>query len=85
MCNIKGHNIFSYMFRPVWTWKKLAKNNPIKDAKRMNTQAAAAEKEVEELNRAASNEVQGEMPVPTVPINTQGTGLNTLPRVGLNL
>lgn len=85
MCNIKGHNLFTWLFQPTWSWKKLSKHNAEADTKKINSQIAATEKEIEELNKPESNEVEGEMPVPTVPLNTQGTGINALPRVGLNL
>lgn len=85
MCKINGHSFFSYIFNPVTSWKKKFNSKDKAIINSSNKQAAALEKEVEALNRADSNEIEGEMPVPTVPINTQGTGLNTLPRVGLNL
>lgn len=44
------------------------------------------EEELAEINKPLNEELEGEMPAPVTPINTQGTGINnTTPRIGLNL
>lgn len=85
MCKINGHSYFSYIFSPITTWKKKFNSKKKEAIALANKQRKEAEEQVEELNKPDSNDIDGEMPTPVVPTKTTGTGINTLPRVGLNL
>lgn len=75
MCKVRLDNIFR------WYNKKKLRKEEAQAAEEKRT----AEQRTEELKKPISEELQGEMPTPVVPIKTQGTGINTLPRIGLNL
>lgn len=85
MCKINGHNLFTYLFQPALKASKTFNSK----SKAATAQAIAeknkAEEQTAELNKPDATEYEGEMPSPITPVKTQGTGLNSMTKVGLNL
>jgi len=86
MCKINGESFFSWFYNPIGTAiRSHNKQKSKSEVAQANAEQKTAEQRAEELRKPISEEVQGEMPTPVVPVKTQGTGINTLPRIGLNL
>jgi len=85
MCRINGHSIFTYRLDNAG-WKRFNDKNKAVIAA-ANKQLAEANKQIEEFNKPQTDDVEGTMPTPIVPITkTTGTGVNnTTPKIGLNL
>lgn len=58
MCKINGHSIFSYMFQPVWNWKKLAsskaRDKAVQEAQEESKNTITANSEGEEVAKTAT-------------------------------
>lgn len=92
MCKVNGHSIFSYMFQPVWNWKKLSnskkKGNAAQNTEEVEAPTVPAKDTLQDTAKSAQTNKPTNKDITSlrVPLNTQGTGSNSgTKQLGLNL